>query len=123
MKKLTKAARTLRKNSTDAERKLWYSLRARQLNGYKFKRQQPLGNYIVDFVCFKKRLIIEVDGGQHAVNRKKDIKRDNWLKREGYQVVRFWNNDVLGNHEGVLSVITKHLLPPLLSPLPQGERK
>ncbi|MFC1839381.1 endonuclease domain-containing protein [Thermodesulfobacteriota bacterium] len=112
MKTLKKTAKTLRKNSTDAERKLWYSLRARQINGFKFKRQQPLGNYIVDFVCFEKRLIIELDGGQHAVNRKKDIERDNWLKTEEYQVLRFWNNDVPGNHEGVLSVIAKHLKPP-----------
>ena len=112
MKTLTKTARTLRTNSTDAETKLWQNLRARQLDGFKFRRQQPLGNYIVDFVCFEKRLIIEIDGGQHAVNRKKDIERDTWLKKEGYQVLRFWNNEVLGNHEGVLSVIRKHLLPP-----------
>ena len=112
MNNLTDIARTLRKNSTDAERNLWYSLRARQLDGFKFKRQQPLDNYIVDFVCLEKRLIIELDGGQHAVDRKKDIERDNRLEKAGFHILRFWNNDVLGNHDGVLSVIRKQLLAP-----------
>jgi very-short-patch-repair endonuclease len=116
MKNLTKTARTLRHNSTDAERKLWSHIRAKQLEGFKFRRQQPIGNYIVDFICLEKRLIIELDGGQHAIYRYKDIVRDNWLINEGFQVIRFWNNDVLNNHEGVLSEIRRYLLAP--SPLP-----
>ena len=112
MKNLTKTARILRKNSTDAERKLWYNIRARKLEGFKFKRQQPLGSYIVDFVCFEKSLVIELDGGQHAIDREKDIERDNWLKKEGFHVLRFWNNDVLNNHEGVLTEIKKYILTP-----------
>ncbi|MGD9162404.1 MAG: DUF559 domain-containing protein, partial [Desulfobacteraceae bacterium] len=109
MKNLTRTARVLRRNSTDAERKLWYDIRARQLDGFKFRRQQQLGGYIVDFVCFEKSLIIELDGGQHAINREKDIERDSWLKKEGFHVLRFWNNDVLSNDEGVLSEIRKYL--------------
>ena len=112
MRNLTKTAKTLRRNSTDAERKLWYSIRSKQLDGLKFRRQHPLGNYVVDFVCLEKRLIIELDGGQHAINKEKDIERDNWLKNEGYTVLRFWNNDVLDNLDGVLSEIRKYLVPP-----------
>ena len=116
MKSLTKTAKNLRKNSTDAERRLWYNIRAKQLDGYKFRRQQPLGNYVVDFVCLEKRLKIELDGGQHAIDNKKDIERDNWLKKEGFNVLRFWNNDVLDNHDGVLSEIRKYLNSPLPDP-------
>ncbi len=110
MKSLTKTAKNLRKNSTDAEKKLWYNIRAGQLNGFKFRRQQPIGNYIVDFVCFEKRLIVELDGGQHAIEKEKDIERDNWLTKEGFDVLRFWNNDVLENNDGVLSVIMNYLI-------------
>ena len=112
MKNLTKTARILRRNSTDAERKLWYSIKSRQIEGFKFRRQQPIGSYIVDFICFEKSLIIELDGGQHTVNREKDIERDNWLIKKGFHVSRFWNNDVLSNHEGVLSEIRKYILAP-----------
>ena len=112
MKNLTKTARTLRHNSTDAERKLWYYIRTKQLEGFKFKRQQPLGSYIVDFICFEKALIIELDGGQHAVNREKDIERDSWLEKEGFHVLRFWNNDVANNLEGVIDEIRKYLMAP-----------
>jgi very-short-patch-repair endonuclease len=114
MKNLIKRARTLQHNSTDAEIKLWSHIRAKQLEGFKFRRQQPLGNYIVDFICLEKRLIVELDGGQHATNRDKDIERDNWLTNEGFHVLRFWNNDVLINHEGVLSEIRRYLLAPSL---------
>ncbi len=122
MRNLTKTARTLRHNSTDAERKLWSYIRAKKLEGFKFRRQQPIGNYIVDFICLEKRLIIELDGGQHAIDREKDIERDRWLNNEGFHVIRFWNNDVLDNHEGVLLGIMKYLLNPSPCPLSQGAR-
>ncbi len=112
MKNLTKTARTLRKNSTDAEKILWYNIRAKQLEGLKFRRQEPIGRYVVDFVCFERNLIIELDGGQHAIDREKDIERDCWLKNEGFRVLRFWNNDVLNNLEGVIFKIRKYILSP-----------
>ena len=90
----TERARILRKNSTDAERKLWQHLRRYQINGYKFRRQHPIGPYVVDFVCFEKRLIIEVDGGQHAQQVEDDNARTEWLQSQGFQVLRFWNNQV-----------------------------
>ena len=102
---LTRLARQLRKNTTDAERKLWSHLRAKQLNDLKFRRQQPIGRYIVDFVCFEKRLVIELDGGQHSKLENKDLKRTQWLQESGYQVIRFWNNQVLQNIDGVLTRI------------------
>ncbi len=114
-------ARKLRTNSTDAELRLWQYLRANRLNGHKFKRQQPLGSYIVDFVCFEARLIIEADGAQHADQQDYDKARDYWLKNQGFHVLRFWNNDVLENTEGVLQMIVAHLLPsPQPSPV-KGE--
>jgi len=118
-------ARNLRKRFTDAEKLLWRYLRAKQLEGFKFRRQQPIGNYIVDFVCFEKRVVIEVDGGQHAVERKKDKERDNWLKGQDLKVLRFWNNEVLTNTRGVLEVIREHCLshPPLESPIKGGEEE
>ncbi len=107
---LTSYAKSLRRNATDAERILWRHLRARQVEGIKFRRQQPIENYIVDFVSFETRLVIELDGGQHAVNRQKDIKRDRCLTRNGFRVLRFWNHDVLGNMDGVLETIRKACL-------------
>src|SRR3984893_13782608 len=101
-------ARRLRRAATDAERRLWYRLRARQIDGAKFVRQEPIGPYIVDFVCREQRLIVEVDGGQHATDTR-DIVRDNWLSDDGYRVLRFWNNDVLANTEGVLEAIAAAL--------------
>jgi very-short-patch-repair endonuclease len=99
----TQRAKALRKHSTDAEKLLWRYLRAKQLGGVKFRRQQPIGKYIVDFVCFSHKLVIELDGGQHAQlhERRKDRYRDAWLKDQGFKVLRFWNSDVLGNIEGV----------------------
>jgi len=94
-------ARKLRKNMTDAERTLWRALRHRQIKGYKFRRQQPIGPYIVDFICCGMKIIIEVDGGQHAENAAKDQKRTAWLEEKGYRVLRFWNNEVLGDIEAV----------------------
>jgi len=115
-------AKVLRKNFTDTERLLWKYLRAKQMEGYKFRRQEPIDSYIVDFVCQEKRIIIEVDGGQHSVER--DNKRDNWLEEHGYKVLRFWNNEVLTNTEGVLEVIRDYLNhPPPTPPLKGGENK
>jgi very-short-patch-repair endonuclease len=104
---------------------LWRHLRARQLEGLKFRRQQPIDNYIVDFVCFEKRIVIEVDGGQHMVEKEKDTERDDHLKRHGFRVLRFWNNDVLTNIGGVLEVIRDNCLnhPPLTPPVKGGEGK
>jgi very-short-patch-repair endonuclease len=103
-----RSAKTLRTNSTDAERKLWSHLRNRQLNGYKFVRQLPVGRFIADFACREADLIIELDGGQHAENAA-DVLRTAILKQHGYGVMRFWNGDVLTNIEGVLTVIANHL--------------
>lgn len=99
-------ARELRKNSTDTEKLFWRHLRNRQLNGYKFKRQVPIGRYIVDFVCTSLRLIIELDGGQHADQIAYDQKRSDFLESKDFKVIRFWNNDVLQNIDGVLSALT-----------------
>jgi very-short-patch-repair endonuclease len=117
-------ARQLRKNLTDAERLLWRRLRLWQVDGFKFRRQQPLENYIVDFVCLEKRLIIEVDGGQHAQQANYDTDRDAWLRNQGFVILRFWNNDVLKNIDGVMEVIAKNLQStPYLNPSPQGGRR
>jgi very-short-patch-repair endonuclease len=101
----TKSARKLRKNLTDAERRLWQKLKRRQVATVKFRRQQPIGPYIVDFVCFECRVIVEVDGGQHAERIPYDEKRTRWLEAQGYRVLRFWNNDVLNNSEAAVQII------------------
>jgi very-short-patch-repair endonuclease len=98
------AARCLRREMTYAERKLWQALRAHRFRGAAFRRQAPLGPYIADFVCHASKLVIEVDGGQHSGSAR-DARRDAWLAQEGYRVLRFWNNEVLGNLEGVLDRI------------------
>lgn len=97
-------AKDLRKNMTDAERALWRHLRAHRLQGQKFRRQQPIGPYIVDFVHFKARLIIEADGGQHN-ECSRDLRRDAWLENQGFRILRFWNNDILLNAESVREAI------------------
>ena len=104
-------ARTLRTNLTDAERLIWRHLRAGRFAGHKFKRQQPLGSYIVDFVCFEAMLIVELDGGQHADQVTEDAERSAWLESQGFRVLRFWNNDVLSNTEGVLERVLAALSP------------
>jgi len=115
-------ARTLRKNMTDVERLLWRHLRDRQLGGYKFRRQRPIGPFIVDFVCLEKKLVIEVDGGQHAKSLEADVERSDYLNERGYRVLRFWNDEVLQESNSVLSVILSSLLgPPHPGPLPPGE--
>jgi len=116
-------AKTLRKRLTDAESLLWRHLRAKQLEGLKFRRQQPIGNYIVDFVCFEKGVVIEVDGGQHTIEKEKDNERDKWFEGQRFKVLRFWNNEVLMNIEGVLEAIRENCLshPPLTPPIKGGE--
>jgi very-short-patch-repair endonuclease len=89
---------------TEAERRLWYFLRAHRFAGMKFKRQALIGRYIVDFVSFQKRLVVEVDGGQHAESED-DLRRARWLESEGFRILRFWNNEVLNNTGGVLDAI------------------
>jgi len=111
-KKLTPIAKGLRKRMTDAEGKLWRFLRRKQ-TGIKFRRQCPIGRYIVDFISFDAGIIIEVDGGQHAESET-DKARDKWLTSQGFKVIRFWNTDVLKNIEGVIEVIEKEISPPLV---------
>ncbi|MDH4276200.1 MAG: endonuclease domain-containing protein [Gammaproteobacteria bacterium] len=100
--------KSLRKNMTDAERLLWRHLRAKRLDGAKFRRQQPIGPYIVDFIHFESRLIVEIDGGQHNASIYDEV-RDEWLTMQGFKIVRFWNHDVLGNIESVLQKIDAEL--------------
>lgn len=99
--KLQVFAKRLRSNMTDAERKLWRHFRAHRFQQVKFRRQQPLGPYIVDFICFERKLVIEIDGGQH-LESERDAQRDAWLHGHGYTVLRFWNNEVMGETEAVL---------------------
>ena len=96
---------------TDAERKLWRVLRDRQIAGAKFRRQVPIGSYIADFLCYEARLVIEVDGGQHAESASDKV-RDGWLQANGFRVLRFWNNEVLSSLEGVLASISAELSTP-----------
>jgi len=104
-------AKQLRKNMTDAERALWRQLRSRQLSGHKFRRQQPIGKYIVDFVCLEKRLVIELDGGQHAedAQAQNDSQRTAWLEQNGYRVLRFWNHEILHSIEAIKQAIFQAL--------------
>ncbi|MBW7973542.1 DUF559 domain-containing protein [Bradyrhizobium sp. BR 10289] len=101
-------ARRLRVDQTDAETVLWNRIRNRRIDGHKFVRQEPIIGYICDFVCREKRIVIEVDGGQHNESGA-DAIRDERLGEKGYKVLRFWNNEVLGNIEGVLTVIQSEL--------------
>ena len=110
--KLRQYARDLRHNSTDTEKHLWYYLRANRL-GHKFKRQVPIEGFIVDFVCFQKRLIIELDGGQHLIDQEKDNQRTAKLEACGFRVLRFWNHEVLQSTEAVLTHIHIALSPTL----------
>ena len=111
---LTSRAQELRRMPTEEEKRLWHILRARSM-GVKFRRQAVIGRFIVDFACFEKKLIIEVDGGQHCQNMK-DILRDQWLKSQGFEVMRFWNNDILGNLDGVFEMIEARLKAPSPDP-------
>ena len=112
-KELTPVARKLRREPTAAEKYLWPVFRSKS-TGVKFRRQAVIGRYIVDFVCFEKKLVIEVDGGQHSQNQD-DIRRDEWLRTQGFGILRFWNNDVLGNLDGVFQKIEEYLKTPSLT--------
>ena len=104
-------AKILRTNQTEAEQRLWYHLRAHRFMGLKFKRQKPMGRYIVDFVCVEHRIIIELDGGQHSEQVTYDHQRDAWLRSQGYTVLRFWNNEVMQQLEDVLEQIHNTIFP------------
>ena len=117
VKDLTGVARKLRKCSTDTEQHLWRHLRDRQIGGFKFRRQQPVGRFVVDFVNHEKKLVIELDEGQHALDPGDKI-RDEWFRAEGYKVLRFWDNQIFINIEGVLETIRDALLTPHPDPLP-----
>ena len=110
-KEMLTRAKQLRRTMTDAEKKLWAALRDRRLSGYKFRKQQPIGPYIVDFVCQEEALIIEADGSQHFENDY-DERRDAFLQSAGYRVLRFWNNDILSNMRGVADAILLALSTP-----------
>ena len=117
-------AKTLRANQTVAELKVWQALRAGRLMSYKFKRQVPISDYIVDIVCFEQKMIVEIDGGQHLESSEDEL-RDAKLTKMGFKVLRFWNNNVMQNLDGILMTILQHLqtTTPLPNPLPQGERE
>ena len=113
-------ARHLRKQMTEAEKKLWQILRGRRLGGYRFRKQAPFGNYVADFLCHEAKIIIELDGGQHNAAEEVvyDEQRTQWLQRQGYLVQRFWNNEVLQQLEGVAGVVLGLCVercPPILS--------
>ncbi|MDR3416109.1 MAG: DUF559 domain-containing protein [Nevskia sp.] len=118
--------RILRQRMTDAEARMWFLLRGRRLMGAKFRRQYPIGSYTVDFFCHEYGLVIEIDGGQHLENHKDGI-RTRFLEEQGYMVLRFWNDEVLKNQDGVLDRIREVLLTRAPSPaasrrpLPEGE--
>jgi very-short-patch-repair endonuclease len=121
-------ARQLRKQQTDAERNLWFRLRGYRLVGLKFRRQMALNGFVVDFCCPSVKLIVELDGGQHVGQREQDARRTKDLEDSGYFVLRFWNNEVLRNIDGVLekilSVANQQMFePPHPTPLPSGEER
>ena len=118
--KQTTIARKLRNNLTDAEKHLWYILRAENLK-YKFRRQAQIGSYIVDFVCYEQKLVVEIDGGQHYESLEDKI-RDSWLNSQGFTVLRFWNNEVLANRPAVVEKINGYLTPSLTLPTRRRER-
>lgn len=103
-----KHAKALRKQMTDAERRLWYRLRAHRFGGYTFKRQVPIGPYVVDFACLGHKLVLESDGGQHADSSRDEI-RDEWLRQNGFRILLFWNNDVLRQTNAVLEQVLQAL--------------
>ena len=107
MDEITRRARELRSSMTDAEHRLWKAIRGRSL-GAKFRRQVPIGNYVADFACLPKKLVLEIDGGQHLDNAQ-DAARDAWLRSLGFRIFRFWDHEVFRNLEGVLEVIAEAL--------------
>ncbi len=121
-KRPTARSRELRANMTDAERRLWSCLSARKVAGTRFNTQFPIGEYVCDFVSRSARLVIEVDGGQHAVNLGADAARTRFIEAQGYQIIRLWNNDVLSNTEGVVAEIERALAD-MPSPDPSRKRE
>lgn len=127
---LLERSRRLRRDRTGAEGALWQRVRDRRLEGFKFRNQTPVGPYIADFLCSQAKLIVELDGSQHVDAANYDERRTAFLKREGYRVLRFWNNDVLARMDAVLEAISDALRSPhpaasplSLSPLGRGERR
>jgi very-short-patch-repair endonuclease len=102
---LQQRARTLRRQSTDAERHLWHQLRRRRIGGYRFRRQVPIAGFIADFACLEARLVVELDGGQHVKRKSYDGERDRKLAAEGFRVLRFWDNEAFVNTQAVLDTI------------------
>jgi very-short-patch-repair endonuclease len=111
----------MRSTRTNAEHRLWQILRAKRFAGYKFKRQLPIDPYVADFVCLRARLIVEADGGQHAESIR-DARRDAYLKSQGFRILRFWNNEIFENEDGVLTSIFNALTAPLPNPSPAEGR-
>ena len=114
------AARALRKSMTDAERALWRVLRSRQLEGFKFRRQHPIGPFVVDFVCLEHKLILELDGGHHAEQIEADAERTGHLEKMGYRLIRFWNIEVLTEMDGLVTRVLSTLTPTPLPPAGEG---
>ena len=126
MERLDSFAKKLRREATDTERLLWSRLRAKRFLELKWRRQEAIGRYIVDFVCYERRIIIECDGGQHASQNQRDQERDRWFENQGYRVLRFWDTDILKNTEGVLETILQACQSspsPSSPPIPGGEIK
>ena len=122
VKSIRVKARQLRRDQTDAEQRIWARLRDRQLCGAKFRRQHPIGPFVADFCCPQRKLVVELDGGQHADDVVADQKRSRFLEERSYRVLRFWNHDVLGNTDGVLERIAEALRDPHPFPLPGRAR-
>ncbi|GAA0563294.1 endonuclease domain-containing protein [Rhizomicrobium electricum] len=110
--RLISNARQMRHEPTDAERKFWFAVRGRKFDGYKFKRQYPVGPYIADFVCLDQRLIVELDGGQHAQQAEYDIKRTDFLQSRGFRILRVWNDDFLRTPDAILEGVWRALTAP-----------
>lgn len=115
-------ARTLRQNMTEAETRVWRMLQAHRMNGYRFRRQVPIGRYIADFVCHEARPVVEIDGGQHDRSLPRETERNGFLQSQGYRILRFWNNEVLANSDGVCETIVNELAasPPPCPPPSMG---
>jgi len=113
----------LRRQSTNVEKLLWRRLRRKQLEGFKFRRQQPIGRYIVDFINFETKLIIELDGGQHATQKDEDKRRDTWFEQQGFEVLRFWDNEVFKKFGGHPGGYKEKAFAPSLNPSHQGREE